>query len=66
MVKRVIFGEVKSETVAKLKDLNKREFFILGSLAIVVLIFGIWPNPLIEVMHASVEHLVNHIADPKL
>jgi len=66
MVKRVIFGEVKNENVAKLKDLNQREFIILGSLAFLVLLFGVWPNPLVEVMHASVENLVDHIADPKL
>ena len=66
MVKRVIFGEVKNENVAKLQDLNQREFLVLGSLAFLVLLIGIWPNPLVEVMHASVENLVQHIADPKL
>jgi len=66
MVKRVIFGEVGNKHVAELQDINIRETAILGSLALVVLVVGIWPNPLLEVMHASVEHLVQHIADPKL
>ncbi len=66
MVKRVIFGEVKNDKVAKLKDLDKREFIVLGSLAFMVLLVGIWPNPLVEVMHVTVENLVEHIADPKI
>lgn len=65
MVKRVIFGEVKNDHVAKLQDINKREFAILGALAVVVLLFGIWPAPLFDVMHATVEHLLQHIANPK-
>jgi NADH-quinone oxidoreductase subunit M len=66
MVKRVIYGEVGSEKVAGLEDINKREAFVLTSLAIAVLILGIWPAPLIEVMDVSIENLVRHIAVTKL
>ena len=66
MIKRVIFGDVTNENVAKLKDVNKREYFILGTLAVLTILIGVWPNPLLEVMHATVENLVIHIADPKL
>lgn len=66
MVKRVIFGEVGNASVAELKDLNAREFVILGSLAVFVLLLGLWPNPLLDVMHASVNNLLTHITDPKL
>jgi len=66
MIKRVIFGEVANDGVAKLKDINPREFLILGSLAFFVLLLGVWPNPLLEVMHATVDNLVVHIADPKI
>lgn len=65
MIKRVIFGDVANDNVAKLKDVNKREFFILGVLAILTILLGVWPNPLLEVMHATVDNLVVHIADPK-
>jgi len=58
MVKRVVFGEVGNDQVAKLKDLNGREFFCLFVLAIFVLWIGIWPDPLIEMMDASVSHLL--------
>jgi NADH-quinone oxidoreductase subunit M len=66
MVKRVIYGEVKNEKVAALADLNRREVFNLGALAAVVLLFGLWPAPLVDVMHKSVEHLVAQVSVCKL
>jgi len=66
LVKRVIFGEVANHHVAELQDLNYREFFILGLLAVAVLIVGLWPAPLLEVMQATVQHLVQQIAASKL
>ncbi len=66
MVKRVFFGEVRNERVAALTDLNAREFLILGLLAIAVLGLGIWPDPLLEVMHASVDNLVQHVTHSKI
>lgn len=66
MVKRVIFGEIANEKVAALKDLNNREFFVLGTLAIAVLVLGLWPAPLLDVMHATVGHLIEQITTSKL
>ncbi|MCB1735910.1 MAG: NADH-quinone oxidoreductase subunit M, partial [Gammaproteobacteria bacterium] len=66
MVKRVIYGPVANENVAALEDLNSREFLIMAILAVAVLALGVYPAPLTEVMHASVENLVQHIAVSKL
>jgi NADH-quinone oxidoreductase subunit M len=66
MVKRVVYGEVKNEGVAALQDVNARELFVLGSLAIAVLVLGLWPAPLVEVMEASIHSLIQHIAVSKL
>ena len=66
LVKRVIFGPVVNDGVATLDDLNAREFLILGVLAVAVLLLGIWPAPLLEVMQASVQHLVEQIVTSKL
>src|SRR6266849_3651920 len=41
MYKRVIFGGVANDHVAKLKDLNPREFIVLGLLAAAVLWMGV-------------------------
>ena len=66
MVKRVIFGEVSNDNVAELQDVNRREFWMLAVLAIIVLAIGLWPAPLIDVMHASVEHLLTQVLQSKL
>jgi len=66
MVKRVVFGQVANENVASLKDIGGREFTVLGVLAVLVLLFGVWPAPLLDVMHASVANLLEHIAQSKL
>ena len=66
MYKRVVFGEVANEGVAGLSDVNRREFVVLAALAAAVLLFGLWPAPLLEVMGPSVEHLLDHVARSKL
>jgi len=66
MVKRVLFGEVANDKVAALTDLDGREFFILGTLAFAVLLFGVWPDPLVDVMHVTIDNLLQHIAQSKL
>lgn len=66
MVKRVIFGEVRHQHVAELADLNKREFVMLGVLAIMTLYMGLYPKPFTDVMHASVANLLSHVAQSKL
>jgi NADH-quinone oxidoreductase subunit M len=66
MVKRVLFGDIANDNVRQLDDVNAREFVILASLAVVVLLFGLWPAPLIEVMHASVDNLLAHVSVSKL
>ena len=66
MYKRVVFGEVANSHVAALEDINAREFLILAVLAIAVLAMGLYPFPVTEVMHASVDNLLKHVAMSKL
>jgi NADH-quinone oxidoreductase subunit M len=66
LVKRVIFGEVGNKEVAELQDINTREAFILGVLAAAVLLVGLWPAPLVDLMHSSVAELLAHISQSKL
>ncbi len=66
MVKRVIFGEVKTEAVSQLTDISKREIFILSVLAVAVLALGLYPEPLIDVMRESVQHLIEQITITKV
>ncbi|HCX87767.1 MAG TPA: NADH-quinone oxidoreductase subunit M, partial [Gammaproteobacteria bacterium] len=66
MVKRVVFGPIENPQVAELKDLDRREFAVLMIVASGVLIIGVWPAPLLEVMDASVDRLLAHVAVSKL
>ncbi|HVJ62375.1 MAG TPA: proton-conducting transporter membrane subunit, partial [Tahibacter sp.] len=61
LVKRVIFGEVGNDKVAKLDDMNPRETFVLASFAAAVLFFGLWPKPLSDLMDAPIANLVQQI-----
>jgi len=66
LVKRVIYGEVANDKVAALKDLNSREFLVLGALAVAVLLVGLWPAPLLDVMRASTLHLAQQLLVSKI
>lgn len=66
MVKRVVLGDIANDHVRELTDINRREFVILGVMAIAVLYMGIYPKPFTDVMHVSVEALLQHVAVSKL
>ena len=65
MYKRVIFGAVANDKVAALADLNAREAIVLALLAAAVLAMGVYPLPVVDLMHASVNDLLRHVAIPK-
>jgi NADH-quinone oxidoreductase subunit M len=66
MYKRVIFGEVANDRVAELTDISLREKTFLLLLALAVLLLGIWPAPLFNVMHSTFDHLFQQISQTKL
>ncbi|MYH89732.1 MAG: NADH-quinone oxidoreductase subunit M, partial [Gammaproteobacteria bacterium] len=66
MVKRVVYGKVNSEAVAALEDVNAREIVFLALLTGLVLWVGVWPNPILDVMHATVDNLLQHVSVSKL
>jgi len=66
MVKRVVFGSIQNPKVAELEDLDRRELGMLLFIAVGVLLIGVWPAPLLEVMAASVDQLLAHVAVSKL
>ncbi len=66
MVKRVIYGEVANDNVAALTDLNRREFVVLAILAFSVLLLGLWPAPLVDMMNVTIEQLIAQVGQTKL
>ena len=65
MIKRVVYGEVANDHVAALEDLNGREFIVLAILAISVLLLGLWPAPLVDMMEVSIANLVEQVGQTK-
>jgi NADH-quinone oxidoreductase subunit M len=66
LVKRVIFGAIANKQVAGLADLNKREFLMLGMLAIVVIAMGLFPAPITDAIQTSAGDLLKHVAISKI
>jgi NADH-quinone oxidoreductase subunit M len=66
MIKRVVYGEVANDNVARLKDLNSREFIVLAILAVSVLLVGLWPAPLVDMMNTTIEGLMQQVGQSKL
>jgi len=66
MIKRVLYGEVANEKVEALQDLNTREFVVLGVLALAVLLVGLWPAPLVDMMNVTIEQLIQQVGQSKL
>jgi NADH-quinone oxidoreductase subunit M len=58
MYQRVFFGKVVSDKVAALKRTEPVEVFAFGLLALGVLWIGIYPNGLLNILHASVDQLL--------
>ena len=58
MVQRVAFGVPVPETLPKLRDVTVREMATLTPLVILVFVIGLFPNPMLSRMHASVEKVI--------
>ncbi|EKU25585.1 NADH-quinone oxidoreductase subunit M [Xanthomonas graminis] len=66
LYRRVFFGEVANAHVAALKDINGREALVLGVFAVGVLVLGLYPKPLTDLMEPSIAKLAAQIATSKL
>ena len=66
LTKRVIWGDTGNAHVAELEDINLREWIVLGVFAIGVLLLGVWPKPLTDLMEPSIAQLAGQLAATKL
>ena len=66
LVKRVIFGAVANDKVAKMKDIDTREWIVLGAFAVAVLALGVYPKPLTDLMGPAVQQLVQQLSLAKV
>jgi NADH-quinone oxidoreductase subunit M len=61
MVQRVAFGLADSHSTGRLLDLNLREMVTFIPLVVLVFWIGLFPNPVLTAMHASVNNLIEHV-----
>ena len=66
LAKRVIWGDVANAHVAEMQDMNSREWIVLGVFAAGVLLIGLWPKPLTDLMEPSIAQLASQLAATKL
>ncbi|MCM5572040.1 NADH-quinone oxidoreductase subunit M [Burkholderiaceae bacterium FT117] len=66
MYKRVIFGEIANDKVRGLQDLNRREFWMLMAMALLVLGMGVFPKPVTDMTEASIGALLEHVSVSKI
>ncbi|MDP3560252.1 MAG: NADH-quinone oxidoreductase subunit M [Legionellaceae bacterium] len=66
MVKRVIFGPIENKKIQKLKDLTSFELTAYGLLAVMVIGMGVYPKPLLSVLHQTVSYTLEQADKTKL
>ena len=62
MVQRVAFGTPSTRELPRLQDIDHREFGTLVPLVVLVFWIGLFPNPLVSRMHASVTNTLETMA----
>ncbi len=58
LYKRIIFGDVIKLELKKLVDLNKTEIFILASLVVPIIVFGFYPEPILNTTEVSIRDFI--------
>jgi NADH-quinone oxidoreductase subunit M len=61
LYRRVIFGALTKESLKRITDLTPREVAVFAPLVVLVLWMGIYPSTFLDMMHASVDNLVNRL-----
>ncbi len=66
MYKRVIFGPIVHQPVAKLNDLSRFEVSAYALLALMVVGMGVYPKPMLDYVHQSVNTVITDASHSKI
>jgi len=58
LYRRVIFGQLTKANLKTIADLNRREIAVFAPLVLIVIFMGVYPEPFLNVLHVSVENLI--------
>jgi NADH-quinone oxidoreductase subunit M len=64
MVQKVLFNELDKPENMKMEDLSGREMVVLSPLVFLMLFIGVFPQPILERMEPSVEHVLELAGAP--
>ena len=60
LYRRVIFGKLTNQNMKEMTDLNKTELFVFSSLVFLIILFGIYPEPLLNTIGISIDNLIEN------
>jgi NADH-quinone oxidoreductase subunit M len=60
LYRRIIFGVLDKPRLAAMKDLDYREVITLGPLAVLTVLFGFFPKPVLDMSAAAVNQLIDN------
>jgi NADH-quinone oxidoreductase subunit M len=60
LYRRVIFGELEKDNLKSITDMNRRELVTMVPLALLVIFFGVYPSPILDVTAVSVDNLLTN------
>ena len=61
LYRRIIFGKLTKEHLLKIGDLSRREILVFAPLLILVLWMGVYPSSFLDMMHVSVNNLIDRV-----
>jgi len=59
LYRRIIFGKLEKGNLKQIADMNGREIALFAPLVVLALLMGLYPEPFLNVMHVSVDNLIN-------
>ena len=60
LYRKMIFGRLEKPSLAGIKDLGWREIVILAPLVVLTIVFGVYPQPVLDISAASVTQLIDN------
>ena len=60
LFRETVFGEVTNEKLSDIMDMNAREIFIIGILAVMTIVLGVYPSLITDITQGSVDSLINN------
>ena len=58
LYRRIIFGKLVKDDLKSMLDLDGREKLLFAPLMVLTIVMGVWPQPFLNVMAVSVDHLI--------